>query len=87
MVHTPFLRHVLELINDHDFTQTVKFPTRGNNILDIFCTNRPSLISGCYPIPGIGDHESVLINQCASHTTHITHALQLVVPPQWVGYS
>ena len=38
----------------------VNFPTRINNILDVFCTNRPSLVDRCAPIPGLSDHDIVL---------------------------
>jgi len=37
----------------------LNFPTRGQNTLDIFLTNRPSLISKCKLIPGISDHDIV----------------------------
>jgi len=40
---------------------TVEYPTRGLNILDIFLTNRPSLIISCKTIDGISDHEAVLV--------------------------
>ena len=38
----------------------VNSPTRGSNILDVFMTNRPSLIESCTVIDGISDHEAVL---------------------------
>ena len=56
----------LEFINNYGFTQVVNFSTRVNNILDIFCTNRPALLSRCYPLPGIGDHDAVAVT---SHTS------------------
>jgi len=37
----------------------VDFPTRYNNILDIFATNRPNLVNKCIPLPGISDHDIV----------------------------
>ena len=40
----------------------VDFPTRLNNTLDIFQTNRPSLVNRCCPIPGVSDHHIVLID-------------------------
>ena len=52
----------LTFIEDYGLTQMVDFPTRRQNILDIFVTNRPSLVTGCKPVPGISDHEAVLIN-------------------------
>jgi len=50
----------LDFIQDYGFTQMVDFPTRGINTLDIFATNRPSLVTVCKPVPGISDHEAVL---------------------------
>ena len=37
----------------------MNFPTRGSNILDIFMTNRPSLIESCTVMDGISDLEVV----------------------------
>ena len=53
----------LEILNDHNFCQIVKKPTRGPNILDLFLTNNPSLIINQSNIPGLGDsdHDIVLI--------------------------
>ena len=50
----------------HGFTQIVDFPSRINNILDVFCTNRPSLINTCYPLPGISDHEIIFVSSFTS---------------------
>ena len=35
-------------------------PTRGQNLLDLFCCNKPSLVKACISIPGISDHSIVL---------------------------
>ena len=35
-------------------------PTRGQNILDLFCCNKPSLVKACISIPDICDHSIVL---------------------------
>jgi hypothetical protein len=41
----------------------VDFPTRLNNTLVIFLTNRPSfIVNRCCPIPGVSDHDIVLID-------------------------
>ena len=50
----------LDFLNNNGLTQIVDFPTRGTNTLDIFITNRPSLIDMCIPIDGISDHEAIL---------------------------
>ena len=44
------------------FTQLVNFPTRESNTLDVVFTNRPSLIDCCIDIPGISDHDAVLVS-------------------------
>ena len=41
--------------------QLVDFPTREQNILDVFLTNYPSYEYTCQPLPGISDHEIVLV--------------------------
>ena len=54
-------------------------PTREGNILEIFCTNRPGLISKCSLIPGLSDHDIVLIesrikakkNKPVAHTVSV----------------
>ena len=40
----------IDTFNHIGCEQIVNFPTRINNILDVFCTNRPSLIDRCTPI-------------------------------------
>jgi len=52
-----FLDTVLDLSSE----QIVKFPTKNENILDLFITNRPSLIQRCNPVPGVSDHDGVFI--------------------------
>ena len=41
--------------------QVVDKPTRMENILDLFFTNRPSLVNQVQIKPGISDHEMVCI--------------------------
>ena len=43
-------------------------PTRGNNILDLFATNRPSLVQQIEVIPEISDHEIVSVESVLSAT-------------------
>jgi hypothetical protein len=35
---------------------------RHENTLDLFLTNRPSVVNRCEPLPGLGDHEIVYID-------------------------
>ena len=60
-----------DLLISNGFSQLVDTPTRQNNILDIFATNRPSLVTKCGIIPGISDHESVYVEaQLKTVTVH-----------------
>ena len=57
-----FLRESLtELTDDYQLQQAVTFPTRGNNLLDLFFTSDIDLVQSCQPHPGLSDHEVVLI--------------------------
>ena len=50
----------LEFLNNNGLSQIVNTPTRGFNILDVFVTNRLSLIESCTVVDGISDHKVVL---------------------------
>ena len=66
----------LDFLNINGLSQMVNSPTRGSNILDVFVTNRPSLIESCTVIDGISDHEVVLTKsliQAESCTTARRH--------------
>ena len=51
----------MDTLSDHNLLQLVDSPTRNHNILDLFATNRPSLVTECITIPGISDHEAVSV--------------------------
>ena len=51
---------VLNMMHDCGFAQMVNSPTRNNNILNLFFTNKPSLVQQSYVVPGISDYESVM---------------------------
>ncbi|XP_045160866.2 uncharacterized protein LOC123525785 [Mercenaria mercenaria] len=57
MVNKLFIDTVLDTSSE----QIVNFSTRGNNTLDLFITNRPSLVSRCKPVRGVSDHDAVFI--------------------------
>lgn len=52
----------LSFLEENAVQQIVTTPTRERNILDLFVTNRPSLLNRCEVIPGISDHEVVLVD-------------------------
>ncbi len=53
-------------------------PTRGENVLDLYCTNKPVLVKTVTSIPGISDHDIIVVNsdihqkykKKASHKVH-----------------
>ena len=52
-------QQLLDLIYDTGSEQMIKFETRGKNTLDLFITNRPSLVIRTKPLPGVSDHDIV----------------------------
>ena len=50
---------LIEVISEAGLQQMQREPTRGQNLLDLFC-NKPSLVKACISIPGISDHSIVL---------------------------
>ena len=51
---------LVTVLAEAGLTQMQKDPTRGQNLLDLFCCNKPSLVKSCNSIPGISDHSIVL---------------------------
>ena len=56
----------LQAVENSGLDQVVDFQTRDDNLLDIFLTNRPSLIQSCKSLPGISDHEIVYVESDVS---------------------
>ena len=48
-----------EIINDNGLVQIVEEPTRKDNTLDLFLTNRPSKVLRVDVLPGVSDHDIV----------------------------
>ena len=51
----------IEMVQNCALEQMVTFPTRIEHTLDLFLTNRPSLVNRCTVIPGIADHDIVFV--------------------------
>ncbi|XP_072169454.1 uncharacterized protein [Diadema setosum] len=62
----PVKQRFLTMVQDCDLQQIVSFPTRQNNCLDLFLTNRPTLLNKCVALPGISDHDIVLVESSAA---------------------
>lgn len=51
----------LDTIQDLGMDQVVEFPTRKDSFLDLFLTNRPSLVNRTEPLPGLSDHDTIIL--------------------------
>ena len=51
---------LIEVISEAGPQQMQREPTRGQNLLDLFCCNKPPLVKSHISIPGISDHSIVL---------------------------
>ncbi len=59
-------KNYTNMANDLFLTHVVDFPTCENATLDLFFTNRPSLVNQAETQPGISDHEIVYIDSCVN---------------------
>ena len=71
---------IIDFTLEHGFIQSVDSATRKNNFLDVFFTNRPSLINTCHIVPGISDHEAVLIKSSITLTPQLSKLRKVI---QW----
>ncbi|MGL1889688.1 MAG: hypothetical protein OCD76_24455, partial [Reichenbachiella sp.] len=53
---------LIEITNDAGLMQMNSSPTRNKNILDLYFTNNPTLVRQTKVIPGIGDHDALLVD-------------------------
>ena len=63
---TALNRHFLDYLDGSGMQQIVNFSTRNNSTLDLFLSNRPSLINRCTSLPGISDHDIVFVESDAT---------------------
>ena len=56
----PLKEKLISILDEAGLKQMQREPTRGQNLLDLFCCNKPSLIKSINSIPGISDHNIVL---------------------------
>ena len=54
-------RDLIEILNDHHLTQLQREPTRGEALLDLYCTNRPTLVKSITTVPNISDHDGAIV--------------------------
>ncbi|XP_071476520.1 uncharacterized protein [Diadema antillarum] len=62
----PLNNRFLDMIENCNMQQMVSSPAHGDSTLDLFLTNRPTLINKCTLLPGLGDHDIVSIDSDVS---------------------
>ncbi len=67
----PLHERLLAITNDHHLTQLQLEPTRENNILDLFLTNKPGCVKNIATLPGISDHTGIILTDCDIRPTYI----------------
>ena len=60
----------IDTLHDHHLTQLQKEPSREDRVLDLICSNKPSLIKCVTTTPGISDHLAVV---CDNNVTPVYH--------------
>ena len=58
--HKPAANSLITSMITHSLSQLQREPTRGDNVLDLFITNKPSITKSCVSVPGISDHSAVV---------------------------
>ena len=59
----PLKEKLIKVISETGLQQVQREPTSGQNLLDLVCCNKPSLVKACISIPGISDHSIVLADR------------------------
>ena len=52
----------MEILEEKDLQQLKTKPTRLSAVLDLFCINKPDLVKDISIIPGMSDHETVVVD-------------------------
>ena len=53
---------LITVLDDHHLEQIQREPTRKGALLDLFCTSRPSLVCSISTVPGISDHDIIVVD-------------------------
>ena len=53
---------LIEVLDTHHLEKLQREPTRGEAVLDLYCTNRPGLVKCTTTAPGISDHHIIVVD-------------------------
>ena len=57
-----FREKLIDLSHNYQLSQLVTFPIRAQNVLDLCFTTNPNSVISCEPLPGLSDHDAVLVS-------------------------
>ena len=80
-------QELLNTTTQHSLVQIQDKPTRENSILDLYFTDNPSLIKYSEVVPGISDHEMVVVDQDlhAVYNKHKSRKIYKYKKADWDG--
>ena len=58
----PLCERLIEVLESHHLEQIQREPTREQAVLDLYCTNRPGLVKSNNTVPGISDHNIIIVD-------------------------
>ena len=68
----------MSLTEDNGLSQLQREPTREGNILDLYFNNNPGLMQGMHTIPGISDHDIVVVDSVIKPVTQLKKHARLI---------
>ena len=77
---------MLDIITNAQLTQLQKEPTRQDQVLDLMCTSNPSLLKCITTVPGISDHDGMVVADFylrAHVNKHPAHSIPLWLRANW----
>ena len=68
--HPGLCEDLIDLANNNGLAQLQRTPTREQSILDLYFTNKPSLVKCHETVPGISDHHMVVVDSDIAPTVN-----------------
>ena len=79
---------MLEMCADHSLEQVVRKPTHDQNILDLFLTNHPTLVTNSDILPRLSDHDIPVVDTLlkAIHTKQKPRSVHQYKKADWDSF-
>lgn len=70
---------LIQMLRDHQLSQMQHDTTREDKVLDLFCTNKRSLVKAMTTVPGISDHDAIVAD-CDVQPAYIKKKPRSIIP-------